>query len=353
LASVEAGAVLGELCERAARGHYTPQTREWLQAATGERVDDAMIDENGTALDQAIAMLRESHRFSSASGIGELALRVNDGDAAGVERVLDEDRADLAMLTCSAGHDALFKALVVDGDVGGGDVAGASALASASASVLRHGYRHYLETMHKGQPARDADPAALDRWAAEVLEAHDAFQLLCAVRRGPWGVDGLNKRIARLLHEEGLIDARGEWYAGRPVLVTRNDYELGLMNGDIGITLSYPGNADGRGAMRVAFPAADGSGDIKWVLPSRLQAVETVFALTVHKSQGSEFVHAALVLPDRFSPILTRELVYTGVTRARAYLTLAVPEGKAVLEEAVTAKVQRASGLLAGFGGGA
>ncbi|QYD69008.1 exodeoxyribonuclease V subunit alpha [Paraburkholderia edwinii] len=353
LASVEAGAVLGELCERAARGHYTPQTREWLQSATGEHVDDAMIDENGTALDQAIAMLRESHRFSSASGIGELALRVNDGDAAGVERVLDEDRADLAMLTCSAGHDALFKALVVDGDVGGGDVAGASASATASASVLRHGYRHYLETMHKGQPARDADPAALDRWAAEVLEAHDAFQLLCAVRRGPWGVDGLNKRIARLLHEEGLIDARGEWYAGRPVLVTRNDYELGLMNGDIGITLSYPGSADGRGAMRVAFPAADGSGEIKWVLPSRLQAVETVFALTVHKSQGSEFVHAALVLPDRFSPILTRELVYTGVTRARAYLTLAVPEGKAVLEEAVTAKVQRASGLLAGFGGGA
>jgi exodeoxyribonuclease V alpha subunit len=346
LASVEAGAVLGELCERAARGHYTPQTREWLQSATGERVDDAMIDENGTALDQAIAMLRESHRFSSASGIGELALRVNDGDAAGVERVLDEDRADLALLTCSAGHDALFKALVVDGDVGRGDVAG------GSAPVVRHGYRHYLEAMHRSQPARNADSAALDKWAAEVLEAHDAFQLLCAVRRGPWGVDGLNKRIARLLHEEGLIDARGEWYSGRPVLVTRNDYELGLMNGDIGITLSYPGSADGRGAMRVAFPAADGSGEIKWVLPSRLQAVETVFALTVHKSQGSEFAHAALVLPDRFSPILTRELVYTGVTRARAYLTLAVPEGKAVLEEAVTAKVQRASGLLAGFGGG-
>ncbi|WP_232243415.1 exodeoxyribonuclease V subunit alpha [Paraburkholderia sp. SOS3] len=347
LASVEAGAVLGELCERAARGHYTPQTREWLQAATGERVDDAMIDENGTALDQAIAMLRESHRFSAASGIGALALRVNDGDAAGVQRVLDEDRADLALLTCSTGHDALFKALVVDGEVGGRGVA--SAGASVSASMLRHGYRHYLKTMHQGQPARDADSAVLDRWAADVLEAHDAFQLLCAVRRGPWGVDGLNKRIARLLHEEGLIDARGEWYPGRPVLVTRNDYELGLMNGDIGITLSYPGSHDGRGALRVAFPAADGSGEIKWVLPSRLQAVETVFALTVHKSQGSEFVHAALVLPDRFSPILTRELVYTGVTRARAYLTLAVPEGNAVLDEAVTAKVQRASGLLAGF----
>ncbi|CAB3752484.1 exodeoxyribonuclease V subunit alpha [Paraburkholderia humisilvae] len=340
LASVEAGAVLGELCERAARGHYSPQTRDWLQTATGERIDDAMIDEHGTALDQAIAMLRQSHRFSAASGIGELAQRVNEGDAAGVERVLSDARADLGLLSCSAGNDAAFKALVIDGQVGEGE------------GAQRHGYRHYLETMRTGEPARDADPAVFIKWAGEVLEAHDAFQMLCAVRRGPWGVDGLNKRIARLLHEEGLIDARGEWYPGRPVLVTRNDYELGLMNGDIGITLAVPGGIDGRGALRVAFPSSDGSGEIKWVLPSRLQAVETVFALTVHKSQGSEFVHAALVLPDSFSPILTRELVYTGVTRARAFLTLAVPEGKPVLEEAVTAKVQRASGLLAAFGAG-
>ncbi|CAB3764263.1 exodeoxyribonuclease V subunit alpha [Paraburkholderia solisilvae] len=349
LASVEAGAVLGELCERAAGGHYTPQTRDWLQAATGERIDEAMLDEHGTALDQAIAMLRHSHRFSAASGIGELAQRVNEGDAAGVERVLGESRADLGLLACSAGNDAAFKALVIDGQVGGEIVGRRAASTSGSSPAARHGYRHYLETMRGGEPAHDADPATFAAWAANVLAAHDAFQILCAVRRGPWGVDGLNKRIARLLHEEGLIDAHGEWYAGRPVLVTRNDYDLGLMNGDIGITLAVPGEANGRGALRVAFPSGDGSGGIKWVLPSRLQAVETVFALTVHKSQGSEFAHAALVLPDSFSPILTRELVYTGVTRARTFLTLAVPEGKAVLEQAVTAKVQRASGLLAAF----
>jgi exodeoxyribonuclease V alpha subunit len=169
------------------------------------------------------------------------------------------------------------------------------------------------------------------------------------LRRGPWGVEGLNKRIARLLQEDGLIAMRGEWYPGRPVLVTRNDYELGLMNGDIGITLELPGTTDENPVLRVAFPAADGTGGIKWVLPSRLQAVETVLALTVHKSQGSEFMHAALVLPDTFSPILSRELVYTGITRARAFLTLAIPQGKPVLEQAVCAKVQRASGLMAGF----
>jgi exodeoxyribonuclease V alpha subunit len=91
----------------------------------------------------------------------------------------------------------------------------------------------------------------------------------------------------------------------------------------------------------------DGSGRIKWVLPSRLQAVETVYALTVHKSQGSEFDHAAVVLPERISPILTRELLYTGITRARAFLTLLSPGGDGVLEQGIARQVRRASGLLA------
>jgi len=203
--------------------------------------------------------------------------------------------------------------------------------------------------MHAARPRAHADADALARWAAAVLDAHDAFQLLCALRRGPWGVDGLNRRVARLLHAQGLIEPRGEWYAGRPVLVTHNDYELGLMNGDIGITLAMPGGRPDAPVLRVAFAAGDGSGGIKWVSPSRLQSVETVFALTVHKSQGSEFTHAALALPETFSPILTRELVYTGITRARAFLTLVVPEGRSVLDDAVQAKVQRASGLMAGL----
>jgi len=127
------------------------------------------------------------------------------------------------------------------------------------------------------------------------------------------------------------------------VLVTRNDYALGLMNGDIGITLSYPGAAGG--GLRVAFPGGDGAQGIKWVLPSRLQAVETVFALTVHKSQGSEFAHTALVLPETLNPVLTRELLYTGITRARTFLTLVNPGGERLVAAAVRRKVLRASGL--------
>src|SRR5690606_12740949 len=150
----------------------------------------------------------------------------------------------------------------------------------------------YLEVMQRQRPADLDDQEALDDWARAVLSAHGQFQLLCALRRGPWGVEGLNQRIQQTLGRQGLLESRsGPWYPGRPVLVTRNDYGLGLMNGDIGITLATEGN----GGLRVAFPAGDGSDRIHWVLPSRLKAVETVFAMTVHKSQGSEFTHAALI----------------------------------------------------------
>lgn len=335
LASVEAGAVLGELCARAAAGHYTPETRDWLKAVTGEVIDPSLVDAAGEALDQSIAMLRHSHRFGAGSGIGQLAAAVNSGDPAAVAEVLRAGHRDLSILGASAGNDA-FAALVIDGHVACGS--------DSSIGQQVQGYRHYLTTLCDRAPAPDAGPAAFDAWARAVLEAHGAFQVLCALRRGAWGVEGLNRRIAQLLHEAGLIPASEGWYPGRPVLVTRNDYALGLMNGDIGITLAYSDGGARDPMLRVAFPAGDGNG-IKWVLPSRLQAVETVFALTVHKSQGSEFAHAALVLPETLNPILTRELLYTGITRARNFLTLINAGSDRLIAEAVRRKVLRAGGL--------
>ncbi|CAM2153757.1 exodeoxyribonuclease V subunit RecD [Pararobbsia alpina] len=343
LASVEAGAVLGELCRRAAEGHYTSQTQGWLEAMTGEHVDERLVDMSGTTLDQAVAMLRQSHRFKESSGIGQLAAAVNAGSAAEVAKIWTRGYADIAMLECSDGQDAAFSALVVDGVFRPHDAQG------LDLTDARDGYRHYLQTLRDHRPdSTTTDQDAYDAWAREVLRAHGAFQLLCALRRGPWGVEGLNRRIESILESEGLIEPAGEWYLGRPVLVTRNDYELGLMNGDMGITLGLPAD-DGTLKLRVAFPAGDGTDKIKWVLPSRLQAVETVFALTVHKSQGSEFLHAALVLPDAPSPVLTRELVYTGITRARAFLTLATAGGARVVRQALAAQVLRASGLSTAF----
>ncbi|MFB9147147.1 exodeoxyribonuclease V subunit alpha [Halomonas alkalicola] len=371
LASVEAGSVLGDLCARAEGGHYTPETADWLAEATGQALPAEMIDPAGAPLDQAIAMLRVSHRFDAASGIGRLAGAVNR-DAAGREKrtaireVLGHGYADLSHLKLETDRDRGLERLVVSGHPAGfpdrGKSAGEGRMVNGKTLPPPVGYRHYLEVMRSLDVMQRAEPQAgqhgeiareaLDDWARQVLAAHGQFQLLCALRRGPWGVEGLNERIRAALEKEGLIDSgdgRRLWYPGRPVLVTRNDYGLGLMNGDIGITLALPQpTGEGRGpALRVAFPAGDGSGRIKWVLPSRLQAVETVFAMTVHKSQGSEFTHTALLLPDAPNPILTRELVYTGITRARHWLTL-VETGRGQLLDAVERRVMRVSGLGAG-----
>jgi len=344
LASVEAGAVLADLCVHAREGRYTPATRAWLEQVSGQRLPQPRIDPQGAALDQAVVMLRHSHRFAADSGIGRLARTVNDGDVLAARMFWQNPGEDVSKLVGAACERA-FPALVLDG------------------------YSAYLATLRQG-PA-DTDPQTLDAWAAAILRQHQRFQLLATLRNGEWGVEGLNRRTAQLLLKERLITQAEGWYAGRPVLVTHNDYALGLMNGDIGITLPVPGadahaaaaldganaaQADAQDApatLRVAFTSSDGSGRIKWVPPSRLQSVETVYALTVHKSQGSEFEHAVVVLPERLSPILTRELLYTGITRARSRLTLLSPGGDSVLEQGILRQVRRASGLFPERGDGA
>ena len=212
------------------------------------------------------------------------------------------------------------------------------------------GYRHYLSVLRDQRPSstRPLEHADWTDWAREVLQAFDTFQLLCAVRKGPWGVEGLNQRITAALLKARLIESDQQWYEGRPVLMTRNDYGLGLMNGDIGIALKLPereGAEIGKTVLRVAFPRNDGEGGVRFVLPSRLNDVETVYAMTVHKSQGSEFAHTALILPDALNPVLTKELIYTGITRARHWFTLIEPRA-GVFEEAVLRKVKRLSGLM-------
>ncbi len=343
LASVEAGAVLGDLCQRARRAHYRPETRDWLLRVTGERIEDAFLDPEGRALDQSIAMLRKSYRFEAQGGIGALAELVNAG-------VLD----DQTVVDRSAAALALFarKPPKLDKTLG---TIKAIRLRNeqdpALDNLVHSGYRGYLETMEHAYPGDSADQTALDDWARTVLEAHGRFQLLTPLRRGPWGVEGLNQRIINALEaipaRFRAADQAGQWFAGRPVLIMRNDYALRLMNGDIGITLAVPIRRDDgslRRPLRVAFPAGDGSGGIRWVLPSRLQAVETVFAMTVHKSQGSEFSHTALILPDAPNPVLTRELVYTAITRSKDAFTLLYSR-EDVLRDALEQRVRRISGL--------
>ncbi|WBS00863.1 ATP-binding domain-containing protein [Pseudoduganella sp. SL102] len=182
-----------------------------------------------------------------------------------------------------------------------------------------------------------------DGWVRDVLKRFEQFRLLFAVREGEWGVAGLNEAIETKLEAAKLIRRRGEWYVGRPVMVTRNDYATGVYNGDIGLTLPDPLRPD---SLRVWF--SDGEA-VRSVLATRLRNVETAFAMTVHKSQGSEFLHTAMVLPPQANAVLARELVYTGITRAREFFTLVSPNA-AVFDQAIAGRTQRASGLRQALG---
>jgi exodeoxyribonuclease V alpha subunit len=209
-----------------------------------------------------------------------------------------------------------------------------AALACAGRPGAPGGYRFFTQVLGR-RPAAAAD---FDAWAVAALQAFDAFRVLCAVREGPWGVAGLNIAIERALADVGLLACKGEWYEGRPVMVTRNDATLGVFNGDIGVVLLSP-----QGALRAYF--LDGA-LLRSVSVGRLADVETAFAMTVHKSQGSEFEHVLLVLPDEDLPLLTRELVYTGITRARRAFTL-VARHVALLQRATGRLTRRMSGLSA------
>ncbi len=364
LASVEAGSVLGDLCRRAEASHYTPATADWLAQATGQPLPAEFIDPAGQPLDQAITMLRVSHRFNEHSGIGQLAKAINQPGHAQSDRekqqavtaVLRHGYPDIHHLVMS--DDAALDKLVIHGSPSGFAGNGEGRTDHQSQPIAPPtGYRHYLNVLHAQRPRGESfekNQTAFNAWASEVLSAYSHFQLLCALRKGPWGVEGLNQRIASTLRREKLLfgsdyTLEKGWYEGRPVLVTQNDYGLKLMNGDIGITMAVPDPRNPQQKLlRVAFPSSSAASDtdnpIRWVLPSRLHAVETVFAMSVHKSQGSEFLHTALLLPPTLNPILTRELVYTGITRAREWLTV-VETKRGVLNEAVVREVVRVSGV--------
>ncbi|MBB1075850.1 exodeoxyribonuclease V subunit alpha [Rhodoferax sp. 4810] len=360
LASVEAGAVLGELCRRADAAHYTPTTVAWLEQVTGAVIEKPYLDQSGTALDQAVVMLRTSYRFNQRGGIGLFAALVNQFNPESfterfkhIQQLFDKTAVNQSSKPSTAAANLIDSNQLVRIQL-------QDTTDPALRQLIIDGYRDYLElvrtppalSLHSQMP----HTPVLDQWAQQILNALGQFQLLSVVRQGNWGVEGLNRTVIHILQRAKLLPDLSHlppevldhhWFIGRPVLITRNDYRLGLMNGDVGVTLALPivdTTASHRQVLRVAFPANDGSQRIRWLLPSRLQAVETVFATTVHKAQGSEFNRVALVLPPASNPILTCELLYTAITRARQQFTLLLQD-EAVLASALTQRVQRTSGL--------
>ncbi len=299
LASVEAGAVLGDICQFVAQGLSSQQAQQ-LQQRTGYDLQN-YVQPAGHPLRDRLCLLRKSYRFAADSGIGKLAEAVNNGDVKAANAVWAQDYRDIRL---HSDEQRLEMAI----------------------SIAAKGYHAYLALL--------AAPITSEN-AIVLLKAFNQIRLLCALHDGPWGINGMNQAIGQRLQAQGKLQISGEWFAGRPVMITENDYGLGLYNGDIGIAAS-----DGE-RLRVWFVLPDGKAH--GFLPSRLPAHDTAWAMTVHKSQGSEFTHTLLLLPPEVNPLLTRELLYTGITRAREQLDLfATPE---VLALMVRKQTERYSGL--------
>ncbi len=329
LASVEAGAVLAEICRHAEVGGYSQQTADWLAQLTGAALPAAFLSAQPDALDQHVVMLRKSHRFNEHSGIGQLARAVNVGD---------QQASQLFQFTTAVAADVDTDTAVVTTDLHAVLLAKDQLAQQVSARMVTL-LAPYLQMLQ--QPVTSAN------MAAQAQALHQQFaqvQLLCALRQGPAGVETINLALEQRLAQLRLIGKNSGWYHGRPVIVLQNDYSTGLMNGDIGICLAV--EHEGQPQLRVAFlqPDSKNLSSVRWFLPGRLPQLETAFALTVHKSQGSEFNHAVLLLPPTESPVLTRELIYTAITRARTEFSLLLTDWT-VFEQAVARRIVRQGGL--------
>jgi exodeoxyribonuclease V alpha subunit len=303
LTSVEAGAVLGDVVGPAVRGlQMRVPAREALAAAAGVTVE-AEDPPGGVAVGDGIVVLDRVHRYGGE--IAALAAAIRAGDAG----------ETLALLGGSA-TDAV-QWLPVDAPTATPDeLAPLRALATATGLDVR-------------TAARAGD-------AATALDALARFRLLCAHRRGPHGARTWMTHVESWLAELSEdFASEGQWYVGRPLLVTENDYPLRLYNGDTGVVVET-----GPGQVAAAF---DRGGELLSFAPARLGAVETVYAMTVHKAQGSQFATSAILLPEPASPILTRELLYTAVTRAQERVVLIGTEE--AIRAGVERPVARASGL--------
>lgn len=314
LASVEAGSVLGDLCNTA-----------------GTRPANAPIAAH-------IVELKRNYRFGNSSTLYQLSQLVKAGDADGALALLAVPKppASLPQQTllsfemAPSNTDPETATSLGRREQEGGSVEqvcasplpSAPALGTALRDPVVTGFRRMLEA---------EDPR-------EVLAHLDDFRILCALRRGPFGVANLNQLAEAALADAGLIDPAKTYYRGRPIVVLENDYQLRLFNGDTGVLL--PDDEAG-GQLRAWFRGPDKT--LRRLLPARLPAHETVFATTVHKSQGSEFGRVLFLLPSRDAPVLTRELLYTGLTRAREFVELWHHEP--LLRLALARRVERSSGL--------
>ncbi|NND61195.1 MAG: exodeoxyribonuclease V subunit alpha [Gammaproteobacteria bacterium] len=294
LDSVDPGSVLSDICSDTTGFSSDFATR---LAGLGVQVESRPTL---SRLQDCVVELRHSYRYQAGGGIGRLAQAIQRGKAGEAMAAL-ENNDQVRLVEDTDEQDRVLR------------------------EQVRNGYSDYASAVRGG-----AGPL-------QQLDAFDRFRFLCAYRHGPTGVERINQIVRQALASEGLVETSREWGPGVPVLVKRNDYTAKLFNGDIGIVTETD---DG---LRVAFPGSDG---VARLFPlSRLPEHELVYAMTVHKSQGSEFNRVVLVLPDEDKGLLSRELIYTALTRARQGVVILGQ--RALLEKALARQRLKSSGLAA------
>jgi exodeoxyribonuclease V alpha subunit len=299
LASVEAGAVLSDLVSQ--RNDVSTDASEFYGQVLGTLPDDLKPTREDSGLWDCIVELDTSHRFDSTSGIGRLSSLINEGDAAQACALLkDNDLEDLQFVRTRSSAETQRQLVSLVGP-------------------------HFASQ----ESAESASEAVGQLSQLRVLTPH---------RRGSLGATRLNRTLESWLHTQSGRPADTAWYAGKPILVTRNDALLDVYNGDMGVVF----RGDSHGEHQVLFEGA-GPGTLREFHPARLPPHETVYAMTVHKSQGSEFQEVVLVLPEIPSPILTRELLYTAITRARTKVT--VIGSLDVFSQTIDECIERSSGF--------
>jgi exodeoxyribonuclease V alpha subunit len=290
LASVESGAVLANLSE-SEQGRFTA---DFVDVFPSLGLDANATNNQPALLTNSFVRLQHSYRFDKDSLVGQLAEQVNAADTETAIQLLSGQET-------SIWHTPDERSVL---------------------QVLTSGYQSFVDAVEK------------KKTPLEVIQAFDQFRVLAALKQGPQSVMSVNRLMTRFLAQKGWRTNQ-TFYPGRPIMITQNDYRQQLFNGDIGIILR-----DTDGLLKACFYFGEA---LRWLGLNRLPAHETVFAMTVHKSQGSEFDAVSILLPEEISPILNRELLYTAITRARKTLSVLATEN--ALRHTIHSRHQRESGL--------
>ncbi len=326
LASVEAGGVLSDLCGEAGRTGtaLTPDRAELLARRTGlaviRREGEVSAEPriNASRLSNAVSVLGFSHRFAADSELGRLAAAIRNGDAdAVIAQLKSSTSGQIVWLSQNA----------------------AESLPQVVEQAAER-YGEYLDLLHRSSPS-----------VRDVLTSLARVRVLCAHREGSTGEIALNQRIAQRLAAAGKLKTRSGLNPGQAVIVTENDYQQKLFNGDVGVVV----NSKQGGGLAIVFEDSEHDGGYRMIPAPLAPSTRDCWAMTIHKSQGSEFGSVFVVLPEFDSPVLSRELLYTAVTRVKDEVDaatgatrpgfLCLLANESVLRAAVSREIRRTSGI--------